>query len=170
MTIHEGQQKLFLQWSQRSIMEILLKKLLVFTALAAWLMPLLIGKQSVFDGTWKIDNDKVRSPKQPDLFLQGRATAWTYKVSRDEITMANPAGASYTAKLNGTDAPVKNGQGITTVSVNIMGTSTLEEKDKRGSKVIGVFKMTVATGGQTAKASYDDKLQMRTTDFDLVKQ
>jgi hypothetical protein len=151
-------------------MEILLKKLLVFTALAVWLMPLLIGEQSVFDGTWKIDRSNARSPKQPDVSLQGHATAWTYKVSRDEITMTNPAGASYTAKLNGTDAQVKNDQGITTVSVKKLGTSTLVETDKRGSKVIGVLVMTVAASGQTAKASYDDKLQKRTTDFDLVNQ
>lgn len=151
-------------------MHILLKKLFFLAALAAWLMPLLIGQQSVFDGTWKIDRNNVRSPKQLDGFLRGNATAWTYKVSPDEITMTNPAGASYTAKLDGTEAPMKNGQGITIVSVEILGTSTLEETDKRGGKVIGVFRMTVATGGKTAKASYDDTLQKTTTDFDLVKQ
>jgi hypothetical protein len=74
-------------------------------------------------------------------------------VSGDEITMTNPTGQSYTAKLNGTDAPVKGYPGYTSVSVKMIGKDTLLETDKRDSKVIGVFKMTVAADGKTAKAS-----------------
>jgi hypothetical protein len=36
--------------------------------------------------------------------------------------------------------------------------------------VIGVFKMKVEGDGKTAKASFDDKLQHRTTSFDATKQ
>ena len=36
--------------------------------------------------------------------------------------------------------------------------------------MVGVFKTTVAADGKTAKASFDDKLQNRTTDFDVTKQ
>ena len=102
--------------------------------------------------------------------LSDNATVWTYKVSGDEITMTNPTGQSYTAKLNGTDAPMKGDPGISSVSVKMMGKDTLEETDKRDSKVIGVFKMKVAPDGKTAKASYDDKLQKKTTDFDVTKE
>ncbi len=102
--------------------------------------------------------------------LSDNATVWTYKVSGDEITMTNPTGQSYTAKLNGTDAPMKGDPGITSVSVKTKGKDTLEETDKRDGKVISVFKMTVAADGKTAKASVDDKLQNRTTDFDVTKQ
>jgi hypothetical protein len=52
----------------------------------------------------------------------------------------------------------------------MMGKDTLEETDKRDGKVISVFKMTVAGDGKTAKASVDDKLQNRTTNFDAMKQ
>jgi hypothetical protein len=102
--------------------------------------------------------------------LSANAIVWTYKVSGDEITMTNPTGQSYTAKLNGPDAPMKGDPGVTSVSVKMMGKDTLEETDKRDGKVIGVFKMTVAADGKTAKASFDDKLQKRTTDFDAIKQ
>jgi hypothetical protein len=101
--------------------------------------------------------------------LSDNATVWTYKVSGDEITMTNPTGQSYAAKLNGADAPMKGDPGISSVSVK-MGKDTLEETDKRDGKVIGVFKMKVASDGKTAKASYDDKLQKKTTDFDVTKQ
>jgi hypothetical protein len=102
--------------------------------------------------------------------LSDNATVWTYKVSGNEITMTNPTGQSYTAKLNGLDAPMKGDPGITSVSVKMLGKDTVEETDKRDGKVIGVFKMTVAADGKTAKASFDDKLQQRTTDFDVTKQ
>ena len=83
--------------------------------------------------------------------------------------MTTPTGQSYTAKLNGGDAPMKGDPGVTSVSVKMMG-NTLEENDKRDGKVIGVFKVTVAADGKTAKASFDDKLQNRTTDFTATKQ
>jgi hypothetical protein len=102
--------------------------------------------------------------------LSDNAIVWTYKVNGDEITMTNPTGQSYTAKLDGTDAPMKGDPGISSVSVKMHGKDTLEETDKRDGKVITVFKMTIASDGKTAKASVDDKLQNRTTDFDVTKQ
>jgi hypothetical protein len=264
-----------------------MKKLFLFVALGALLMPRLATAQSAFDGTWKIDMNKVDFSKKPDVFvlqngmyscktcvpaydvkadgadqsvsghpyydtvaikvvsdhaieetdkkngkvvstststvssdgdtlmftfsdssntnggppvtgkgeakrvakgpagsnaisgswrttkiegLSDNAIVWTYKVSGDEITMTNLTGQSYIAKLNGTDAPMKGDPGITSVSVKMKGKDTLEETDKREGKVISVFKMTVAADGKTAKASVDDKLQNRTTDFDVTKQ
>lgn len=102
--------------------------------------------------------------------LSDNAIVWTYKVSGDEITMTSPTGQTYTAKLNGTDAPMKGDPGVTSVSVKMIGKDTLEETDKRDGKVIAVFKMTVASDGKTAKATSDDKLQNRTTNFDAMKQ
>jgi hypothetical protein len=102
--------------------------------------------------------------------LSDNGLVWTYKVSGDEINMTNPNGQSYTAKLNGTDAPMKGDPGISSVSVRMLGKDKLEETDKRDGKVIGVFRMTVSEDGKTAKASFDDKLQKRTTDFDVMKQ
>ena len=101
--------------------------------------------------------------------LSDNAIVWTYKVSGNQITMTNPTGQSYTATFGGADAPMKGDPGITTVSVKKIG-NTFEEKDKRDGKVIGVFKVTVAADGKTAKASYTDTLQNRTTQFDAVKQ
>ena len=102
--------------------------------------------------------------------LSENATVWTYKVSGDDITMTNPTGQSYTAKLNGGDAPMKGDPGVSSVSVKMIGKDTLEETDMRDGKVISVFKMTVASDGKTAKASFEDKLHSTKTDFDVIKQ
>jgi hypothetical protein len=102
--------------------------------------------------------------------LSDNAIVWSYKINGSTITMSNPTGQTYTAKLDGSDAPMKGDPGTTSVSVKMLGKDTLEETDKRAGKVIGVFKMTVAADGKTAKASFEDKLQSRTTEFDAIKQ
>jgi hypothetical protein len=111
-------------------------------------------------GSWR--EDKMES-------LSENAIMWTYKVNGNQVTMTNPTGQSYTATFNGADAPMKGDPGITSVSLKKMG-NTLEETDKRDGKVIGVFKVAVAADGKTAKASYTDTRQNRTTQFDAVKQ
>jgi hypothetical protein len=111
-------------------------------------------------GSWR--EDKMES-------LSDNAIVWTYKVAGNQVTMTNPTGQTYTATFNGADAAMKGDPGISSVSVKKMG-NTLEESDKRDGKVIGVFKVTVAADGKTAKASYTDTRQNRTTQFDAVKQ
>lgn len=68
---------------------------------------------------------------------------FTYKVNGDEITMTDPTGESYTAKLDGTDAPVKGAYGYDTVSLKKLGPNSIEETDKLNGKVIDVSKITV---------------------------
>lgn len=116
---------------------------------------------NAISGSWR--TTKIES-------MSDNATVWTYKVNGDEITMTNPTGQSYTAKTDGAEAAMKGDPGVSSVSVKMIGKDTLEETDKRDGKVIGVFKMKVASDGKTAKASYDDKQSNRTTDFDVTKQ
>ena len=46
-----------------------MKKLYFFVAFAALFVPKLAVAQSVFDGTWKIDMNKVDFSKKPDEFV-----------------------------------------------------------------------------------------------------
>ena len=87
----------------------------------------------------------------------------------NQVTMTNPTGQSYTATFNGPDAPMKGDPGINAVSVKRMG-NTLQEVDKHDGKIIGIMRVTVSADGKTAKASYTDTRQNRTTHFDAVKQ
>jgi hypothetical protein len=102
--------------------------------------------------------------------LSDNAIVWTYKVTGNQISMSAPTGQSYTAKLDGTEAPMKGDPGVSGVMVKMIGKDTLEETDKRGDKVVTVFRLTVAADGKTAKASSEDKLENRTTTFNVVKQ
>jgi len=116
---------------------------------------------SPISGSWR--TSKMES-------LSDNGITVTYKVSGEEITMSNPTGQTYTAKLDGSDAPMKGDPGITSVSVKMIGKNTLEETDKRNGKVIGIFRGTVQPNGKTINASYDDKLQGRTTKWTMSKE
>jgi hypothetical protein len=95
---------------------------------------------------------------------------WTYKVSGDELTMTTQTGQSYTAKLNGAQAPMKGDPGTTSVSVKMMGKSTLEETDYRDGKAISVAKIVVGPDGKTMKIMVDDKLHGTKSEFTAMKQ
>ena len=115
---------------------------------------------NLISGSWRAEKSEA-----PAAVL-----TWTYKVTGDEITMTNPTGQSYTAKLDGTDAPYKGDPGTTSVSVKMHGKDTLEETDKRDGKIIGIGKMTVAPDGKTAKLEFEDKLHGTTMKGEAQKQ
>jgi len=98
------------------------------------------------------------------------ATTWTFKANGNELTSTDSTGSSYTAKLDGTDAPYKGDPGITSVSVKMLGRDTLEETFKRDGKVIEIHKVTVSTDGKTLKVISEDKLRGTTTKSVAQKQ
>jgi hypothetical protein len=102
--------------------------------------------------------------------ISDNAITWAYKVNGNEMTMTAPTGQSYTAKLDGTEAPMKGDPGVSSVTVKMIGKDTFEETDKRDGKVTGVWKMTVAADGKSAKAVYDDKLQGTRTEYVAMKE
>ncbi|MDP9049117.1 MAG: hypothetical protein M3O31_00115 [Acidobacteriota bacterium] len=112
-------------------------------------------------GSWHI-------AKMADMSDNG--LIWSYKVTGNTITMNSKSGQSYTAMLDGMDAPMKGDPGTTSVSVKMLGKNVMEETDKRDGKAISVMTLTVAPDGKTAKAKVLDKLANRTTAFNIVKQ
>jgi hypothetical protein len=95
--------------------------------------------------------------------LSENALLVTYKVDGDTLTMSNPTGQTYTAKLDGTDAPYKGDPGTSSVSVKRLDKNTIEETDKRDGKVIGIYRMTVAPDGKTMTIAVTDKLRGTTS-------
>src|ERR1700734_212227 len=100
--------------------------------------------------------------------LSDNATTWTYKVNGDELT--TPTGQSYTANLDGTEAPYKGDPGTTSVSVKQMGKNTIEETDKRDGKVIGIYRMTVGPDGKTMTIAITNKLRGTSSQYAAEKQ
>ena len=70
--------------------------------------------------------------------LSDNAIIWTYKVGGDELTMTSPTGQTYTAKMNGTEAPHEGRSRRHHRLGQEHGKDTLEETDLRDGKVISV--------------------------------
>lgn len=109
-------------------------------------------------GNWKIG--KV---KESDNGL-----TVTFKSNGDEITMTDPTGVTFTAKLDGTDAPVTGSYTYNTVSLKKLDPHTIEETDKRDGTVIEVNKLTV--NGKTLTIVSTNKLTDRTSTYTATKK
>jgi hypothetical protein len=83
----------------------------------------------------------------------------TFKVEGDSLTMTTPTGQSYTAKLDGTEAPFKGHPGTTSVLVKGLANNSVEEIDKQGGEVISATLMTVSADGKSMIVSTADKRQ-----------
>lgn len=93
----------------------------------------------------------------------------TYKTDGDMLTMTNPTGQSYSAKMDGTDAPFKGDPGVTSVSVKKIGARTIVEIDKRDGKAISTTRSTVSKDGKTMRVSSHDDMLNRTTSWTQKK-
>src|SRR5712692_2542775 len=102
--------------------------------------------------------------------LSDNAISITYKVSGDSLSMSNPTGQSYTAKLDGMEAPYKGDPGTTSVSVKKVDTNKMEETDKRDGKVISIARMALSADGKSMTIALDDKLHGTTMQFTALKQ
>jgi len=102
--------------------------------------------------------------------MSDNALSFTCKVEGDSLTFTTPTGQSYTAKLDGTEAPYKGDPGTTSVSVKKVDKNTIEETDKRDGKIISVSLMTVSADGKSMTIINDDKLHGTTSKFTAVKQ
>lgn len=94
----------------------------------------------------------------------------TYKSSGNTLNMTAPTGESYSAKMDGTDAPMKGDPGTTSVAVKLVGKNVLEETSKLNGKVVGTSKTTVDAAGKTAKVEWDDMLSNTSGNYVMVKQ
>jgi uncharacterized Zn-binding protein involved in type VI secretion len=94
----------------------------------------------------------------------------TYKVDGDSLNMSSPTGQSYSAKMDGTEAPYRGDPGTTSVSVKKLGENILQETDMRDGKVISVAKMTVAADGKSMTITVDDKLHGANMSFVAMKK
>jgi hypothetical protein len=111
-------------------------------------------------GSWKLD--KYNSVSQEGLTV-------TYKLDADTLHMTTPAGQSYDAKLDGTDAPIKGDIGGTTASVKKQADGSYQETDKRGGKVISLTTMTVGADGKLHVVN-EDKQSGTTLKYDANKK
>jgi hypothetical protein len=87
------------------------------------------------------------------------------------LNMTCPTGQSYTAKLDGTDAPYKGDPGIDAVSITLLSKETFVETDKRNGKAVKTKRVTaIPAGGNTLNLIVGDLLRGTSTLYVADKQ
>ena len=112
----------------------------------------------VISGSW-------RSTKMEGVSDSG--LLFTYKVTGDVLAMTTPAGRSFTAKLDGSEAPYKGDPATTSVSVKRLDENTLEETDRDDGKVKTVSRITLSADGKALTIASTDK-QQGTTELEVA--
>ena len=112
-------------------------------------------------GSWK--PLKMESISDKELLI-------TYKIEGDTLSMSRPTGESYTAKLDGTDAPYKGDPDTNGVSVNRIDKNTIEETDKLNGKVLSIARMTVAPDAKSMTVSSKDVQDGTTSQLTMHKE
>ena len=112
-------------------------------------------------GSWK--PLKMESISDKELLI-------TYKIEGDTLNMSRPTGESYTAKLDGTDAPYKGDPDTNGVSVNRIDKNTIEETDKLNGKVLSIARMTVAPDAKSMTVSSKDVQDGTTSQLTMHKE
>jgi hypothetical protein len=125
------------------------------------LAPLLAIAASPIDGFWMV----VKDDKSLDPGSQVE-----YKVERDHVVMTTPMGASYRAKIDGTDVPMENDTYTTSVSIKMPARNVLVETAKNNGKAWLVTTIEVDAGGKTAKVSWKNLRNNQTGGHTLSKQ
>ena len=115
-----------------------MKKLLIGGVLLALLLPLQVMAQSAFDGTWKVDINKVKSSDKPMII--------TLKGGEFTCNCTPPV----KIKADGADHAVTGHPRYDTESVKIVDDHTIVETVKKNGALVNTHTTTVAADGKTA--------------------
>ncbi len=94
----------------------------------------------------------------------------TYKTDGNMLSMTSPTGQSFSAKLDGSEAPYNGDPGQSTVAVKKVSKMIYIETDKRGSKIISVETYTISADGKSATVKWTDKLHGNSGHYVMVRQ
>jgi hypothetical protein len=94
----------------------------------------------------------------------------TYELEGETLSMSRPTGQSYSAKLNGADAPYKGDSDINGVALKRLGKNIIEETDKLSGKAVSLTRMTVTPDGKSMTVLVKDLEDGSTNQFTLRKQ
>ncbi|WP_266183468.1 hypothetical protein [Dyella humicola] len=107
--------------------------------------PLCAMAQNTFDGTWKIDTNKVQMSKKPDVIVLQKGM-YECKTCVPPISV----------KADGTDQTVTGHPYFDTMIVQVVDDHTVKETEKKGGKVVATSTTTVSADGRTAHFDFTD--------------
>ena len=109
-------------------------------------MPAIASAQSGFNGTWKVNFDKSKMSKKPDVFLV-----------QDGMFQCKTCVPAVDVKADGQDQKLTGNPYADTLSIKIVNANTvIEEVSKKNGKVVGTNKDVVSAYGNTLTFEYSD--------------
>jgi hypothetical protein len=111
-------------------------------------------------GDWRITH----------ISASGNARVMTYKLAGKALSFSMPTGESFTATIDGPEAPFKGDPGTDTVSIKRISATTLQETDKKDGKVVFIGKMSVPPGGRVMELTYTNMRNDRTVQMKAYKE
>jgi len=112
-------------------------------------------------GSWVISKRVNRSEN---------ALVITTKIEGDTFSFLDPAGQGYTAKLDGTEAPIHGDLSGTTVSVKRVAQNVIEETDKRSGITKTINRFEISPDGKVMTVTITDVATGSSRKYVLHKQ
>jgi hypothetical protein len=88
--------------------------------------------------------------------LTNHAEDTVFQVSENTLSMSDRMGRSFSAKLDGTDAPYSGSEEFTSVSLKMIDKNTMEESDKKDGKIVKISLWSIGPDGKTMHVRFDD--------------
>ncbi len=97
-------------------------------------------------GEWRTTDADVTNHAEDTIFTH----------SGDTLAMSDRMGRSFSAKLDGTDAPYNGSVEFSSVSLRMIDSHTIEESDKKNGKVVKISRWHVDPDGITMHVRFDN--------------
>jgi hypothetical protein len=106
------------------------------------------GSQSShpISGTWRMTDGDVSNHAEDTIF----------SVSGQTLGMSDRMGRSFSAKLDGMEAPYNGSDEFTSVSLKVIDSHTIEESDKKDGKIVKLSRWNVDPDGKTMHVRFDN--------------
>ncbi len=132
-------------------------RLLTRAAVVALGLAASLAQAQKIDGTWKSQSGG------------GQQERVTFRTTADAVTMSASTGTGYTAKLDGSQVPLKGETEPRTVSVKLPEPGVLEETTYKDGKPVLTFRLAVAADGKTAHVTWKSLATGKTGTYAMVK-
>jgi hypothetical protein len=94
--------------------------------------------------------------RMTDLDISNHAEDAVFKVDGDVLSMSDRMGRSFSARLDGVEAPYVGTDDFASVSLKVIDDHTIEESDKKDGKVVKISLWAVSPDGKTMHVRFDD--------------
>jgi hypothetical protein len=100
----------------------------------------------MISGSWRATDAEVSNHAEDTIF----------KVNGNTLEMSDRMGRSFSAKLDGTEAPYNGSDEFTSVTLKKVNDHTIEESDRRGGKVVKISLWSIGDDGVTMHVRFDN--------------